>query len=96
MATFFQFLKEVLRRLRAEEDGQVVVEYLMLLAMTFITAYLLATGPIARFTKLMLADIKSAIGNVVQNGELTPGTIFQPGEPGHPADGQHFKALHLQ
>ncbi len=77
------------------ERGQTMVEYLMLLGAAFITTYIVMIGPMADFTKLMLATIRSAIGNVVQNGELTPGEVLQPGQSGHPGDPARAKPLHL-
>ena len=76
------------------ERGQTVVEYLLLLSAAFITTYLVMTGPMANFTRLMLATIRSSITNVVQNGELTPGQVSQPGQGGHPGDPARSKALH--
>ncbi len=82
------------RRL-GNERGQTMVEYLMLLAAAFITTYIVMIGPMANFTKLMLATIRSAIVNVVQNGELQPGEVLQPGQSGHPGDPARAKPLHL-
>ena len=79
-----------------DESGQTTVEYLLLLAMTFITAYLMVTGPVSRFTQLMLFTIRASLANVVQNGELNPGQVYAPGQPGHPSSPTRFKALHLQ
>lgn len=79
----------------AEEEGQTVVEYLLLLAMAFITAYILMTvGPLPRFTTQMLTDIRTRLGNVVRNGQMESQGL-QPGSPGHPTDPRRFKALHL-
>ena len=83
------------RSILNNERGQTVVEYLMLLALTFITSYLMVTGPVANFTKLMLATFRSSLVNVVQNAELQPGQQVEPGEGGHPSDPARGKALHL-
>ena len=75
--------------------GQTVVEYLMLMALAFITGYIVATGPMANFAKLMLATFRSSLVNVVQNAELKPGEQIEPGEGGHPSDPARAKPLHL-
>lgn len=77
------------------QSGQTTLEYMLLLATTFIVSYLVMTGPMSQFAQLMLATIRSALINVVQNGELTPGTVLQPGQAGHPGDPVRTKALHL-
>ena len=84
-----------MRRHVANTRGQAIVEYLMLLAAAFITTYLVITGPMASFTTSMIQTIRGAMGNVVQNGELTPGQVRQPGEPGHPGDPVRVRPLHL-
>jgi Flp pilus assembly pilin Flp len=85
-----------LKKRVSDESGQTTVEYLLLLAMAFIVAYFMITGPLSQFTLLMLAQIRSAIANVVQNGELAAGQVYEAGDPGHPSASQRFKALHLQ
>lgn len=67
----------------------------MLLAVTFLVSYLVIVGPMSNFTLLMIATIRSALINVVQNGELTPGEVLQPGQAGHPGDPARTKPLHL-
>jgi hypothetical protein len=84
-----------LKQKLGNERGQTTLEYMLLLATTFIVSYLVITGPMSQFTQLMLATIRSALINVVQNGELTPGTVLQPGQAGHPGDPVRAKALHL-
>lgn len=80
---------------RKNQRGQTTVEYLMLLAVTFLVSYLVIVGPMSNFTLLMIATIRSALINVVQNGELTPGEVLQPGQAGHPGDPARTKPLHL-
>jgi uncharacterized protein (UPF0333 family) len=77
------------------ERGQAVVEYLLLLSAAFITTYIVMTGPMAQFTRQMLATIRSSLVNVVQNGELSPGQVSSPGQSGHPGDPARTKALHF-
>ena len=79
-----------------DEGGQTTVEYLLLIAMSFLTAYFLVTGPVSKFTQLMLSTIRSSLANVVQNGEIASGQVFQPGQAGHPSDRKRFRPLHLQ
>ncbi len=83
------------RRNRQNQRGQTTVEYLLLLGAAFITTYLVMTGPMATFARLMISTIRSSLINVVQNGELTPGEVLQPGQNGHPGDPVRTKALHL-
>ncbi|MBY0370289.1 hypothetical protein K2X33_06350 [bacterium] len=83
------------RKKFGNERGQTVLEYLLLLSAAFITTYIVMTGPMGNFTRLMLATIRSSITNVVQNGELTPGQVLAPGQAGHPGDPARAKALHL-
>ncbi len=77
------------------QSGQTVVEYLMLLALTFVFGYLVMTLPVARFTTNMILTIRSSIVNLVRNGEMAPGTVTETGSAGHPGDPQRAKALHL-
>ena len=77
------------------QNGQVVVEYLMLLSLAFITAYLMITGPVATLTRLIVVTIRSSLENVVHNGEIRAGERINPGEAGHPSDPARGKALHL-
>ena len=80
---------------RLGRKGQTTIEYMMLLGAAFITSYLIVTGPMASFTRQMLGTIRSALVNVIQNGELQPGEVLQPGQGGHPGDPARAKALHL-
>lgn len=82
-------------RRRRGESGQTMVEYLLLLAVAFITAYILITGPVASFARDMITGIRVGLLNVVQNAELTTSAPQSPGASGHPTDGKRFKALHL-
>lgn len=75
--------------------GQTSLEYLMLLSVTFIAAYIMITGPIATFTQGTLVNIRSVLGSVIQNGEMDPGNIKGPGEAGHPSDPKRLRAVHL-
>lgn len=74
--------------------GQTTVEYLLLMALTFITAYIMITGPISTFTADMINRLRAGMGNMVQNGDLTSGPIVQPGTAGHPGDLTRLKRLH--
>jgi hypothetical protein len=77
------------------EHGQTSLEYLLLLMFTFISAYIMITGPLAKATQVILAGIHDALGNVIQNGEMRPGSVAQPGEAGHPGDPKRLRAVHL-
>lgn len=77
------------------QRGQTSLEYLLLLSVAFITSYIMITGPLATFTQLTLVTIRSALGNVIRNGEMKPGTVAEPGEDGHPSNPARLKPLHL-
>jgi Flp pilus assembly pilin Flp len=88
-------LVDIVKKFLKNEEGQVVVEWLLLMAMAFITAYVLINGDTLQgFTGRMLGDIQSRLGNVVRNGEMEPGGA-QQGSSGHPSDARRLKALHL-
>lgn len=74
--------------------GQTSVEYLLLLAACFITAFLLIKGPVAVFTRDVLSGITGGLQNIVTNGEFT-GDTFEFAKRGHPASPARLKPLHL-
>ncbi len=82
-------------RLQGNDRGQATVEYLLLMAVAFITTYLVITGPMGTFTQEMVGTIRAALVNVVQNGELTPGEVLRAGDSGHPGDPVRLKPLHM-
>lgn len=89
------FRRTHLARKLKDQSGQVVVEWLLLMAMAFITAYLLMTaGPLPTFTTQLIGDIRSRLGNVVRNAEMEA-TGGEQGSSGHPSDARRMKALHL-
>lgn len=67
--------------------GQTMVEWLLLMAASFITAYLVITGPIANFTVDFLAKLQRVTNNVVLTGESKVQTP--------PSDPKRFKPVHL-
>jgi len=71
-----------------------MVEYLMVLALAAGSAYLVVTGPVQAFTRLMVATIRSTIVNVVQNAELRPGEQAETGSGDHPGAANRGKRLH--
>lgn len=75
--------------------GQTSLEYLLLMSVAFITAYILITGPIGRFTNLTLLRIRGGIQNTVRNGEWREGEVQGPGEKGHPGDPDRLKPVHF-
>lgn len=75
--------------------GQTSLEYLMLLSVAFISAYIIITGPLATFTKLTLFRIRGGIQNTVRNGEWREGEVQAPGEKGHPGDPDRLKPVHF-
>jgi Flp pilus assembly pilin Flp len=76
------------------QKGQTAVEYLLLLAACFITAYLMIRGPVATFTKDTLTNILFGIKNVVTHGEWS-GEELEFAKKGHPASPGRLKPLHL-
>lgn len=66
----------------------------MLLALAAGSSYLVVTGPVQNFTRLMVATLRSTIVNVVQNAELRPGQQVNPGENDHPGQANRGKRLH--
>jgi len=76
------------------EKGQTVVEYLLLLSVTFIVAYIMITRPLAEFTTNLLDNITSGIGNLVHHAEWTGGEI-SVNHQDHPANPVRLRALHL-
>jgi hypothetical protein len=74
--------------------GQTSVEYLMLMAMAFITAYIIVTGPLATFTKGLFANLQEGIQNVITNAEWSPQEM-PVGSKAHPTSKEHFKPMHL-
>ena len=76
------------------KKGQTSIEYLLLLAVVFIAAYLMMTRPLADFTRQFLSDIRSGISNVIQHAEWSNEQIAV-GNPRHPASRERFRPLHL-
>lgn len=77
------------------ESGQTSVEYLMLLALVVIVAYLVITGPLSRFTNSVLLTIYNGVSQLVANGEWPPsGDEVGTGTP----EQERFsvRPLHLQ
>lgn len=77
------------------DRGQTVVEYLLLLVVTFTFGYFIITFPVARFTTSMILTIRSSIVNLVRNAEMSPGQVMETGQRGHPGDPARAKPLHL-
>ncbi len=74
--------------------GQTSVEYLLLLAAAFLTSYLIITGPLAGFTRDLLADIREGLGNLVEHAEWTTESI-EPGKGKHPGAPERLRPVHL-
>lgn len=83
-----------LRKNHWRERGQTSVEYLLLLAMTFITAYIVVRGPVSFFTAGIFRNLTFGLQNMVTNAEWSPNatTFNQTGDPSSQA---RLKALHL-
>lgn len=81
-------------RLLKSRKGQTSLEYLLLLSATFIAAYIMARGPVGKFTKEMFANIFSGIQNLITYAEWS-GEEITPGKGNHPMDPARTKPLHL-
>lgn len=79
---------------RRAERGQTSLEYLMLLAVAFIAAYLMVTKPVADFTKGLLTDIRNGMVNLVRNAELGRESP-EVGSPIHPSNPERLRPVHL-
>jgi hypothetical protein len=75
-------------------NGQTSVEYLLLMSVAFITAYMMSVGPLAGFTKDLINDLRAGLGNLVKHAEWAPGNI-DPSSDKHPASPRRTKAVHL-
>ncbi len=82
-------------RVLKNNRGQTSIEYLMLMAVTFVAAYIMITRPLAGFVSGMITEIRVGILNVIQHGEWAPGQIITPGQPGHPGDPKRLRPVHL-
>lgn len=86
-------VRMVSRSLRSEK-GQTTFEYLLLLSMTFLVAYILISDPIARYTRDLITDIRTGLNNLVLNAEWTKDKI-EVQNPKHPGNPQRLKPVHL-
>lgn len=75
------------------EKGQTVVEYLLLTLAAAATA-LFILPEFGRFTVETIEDIRSRLGSVAKDGELSKSEKL-PGQRGHPSNPERFKALHF-
>lgn len=74
--------------------GQTSLEYLLLLAVTFIAAYIMVRGPVGTFTKELFTHITSGIQNLITHAEWSSEQLDY-GRPGHPTSTNRLKPLHL-
>lgn len=86
-------MERAVRKLR-DKRGQTSVEYLMLLAVAFITAYIMVTGPLADFTTAMVDNIRNNIQNMVKHAEWN-GEGIEISNPLHPSNPERVRPLHL-
>lgn len=87
-------MESVLKKLQSQR-GQTTIEYLLLMAVTFVVAYTMITaGPLPRFASGMLSDIRARLGNVVRNAEMD-NKGAEPGTAGHPSNPERLRPLHL-
>jgi len=83
-----------LKKKAKDQRGQTAVEYLLLLAVTFIVTYLSVTGPFADFTVSLLENLRSGIRNTVQHGEWSAEPLDFD-DLRHPASPVRHRPLHL-
>ncbi len=79
----------------ANKRGQTSIEYLLLLAATFFTAFLMVKGPLSGFTESFVNGTRIALKNYVQTAEYETEEI-QVGSQQHPSSSQRFKAVHFE
>lgn len=75
------------------QRGQTSLEYLLLLAATFIAAYIVMTGPIATFTTQLLTNIRLGLFNLIVAAEWPPSTRSTAQDPNKEVI--NVKPLHL-
>ncbi len=79
--------------LKNNESGQTLVEYLLLIAASAITAYLIVSrGPLPEFTMKMLQSLKGAITSILRTGEIENTGDFS--DKRHPSSKERLKAVH--
>ena len=81
-------------KLSQNRKGQTSVEYLLLMATAFLSAYLIITGPMSSFTRQLLAHIRSGISNAITHAEWSERTIV-PAKDMHPGNPQRTRPVHL-
>lgn len=79
-----------------DRRGQTAVEYLMLTALAFMVAYMLAIRPFAKFSADMMFTIHNNLHNAVSAAEMSQGPRITPQDDLHPSNPARFKALHLK
>lgn len=83
-----------MKRALNNRRGQTSLEYLLLLAATFIAAYLMVRGPIGKFTNQMFANIFSGLQNLITYAEWSSEEMEAP-TGSNPASPDRLKPLHL-
>lgn len=84
-----------MRRQLRNKRGQTSLEYLLLLAATFITAYIMVRGPIGKFTNQMFANIFSGLQNLITYAEWSSEDMEDVTKGSNPASPDRLKPLHL-
>lgn len=79
----------------ANKRGQTVVEYLLLLAVTFITTFLMMSGPIGNYVNSFITAMQTNMQNFIKNSEWGPDEV-EIGNPEHPSSPSRLKPLHIQ
>lgn len=75
------------------QGGQTSLEYLLLLSVSTLVAYLVIKGPASKFTAGIIEEILTGIQNVVAHAEWTPGTLeYRKGK--HPTNPGRLKPVH--
>lgn len=83
-----------LRAFKTDRKGQTSLEYLLLMATTFLVSYLIMTGPLSGFTRQLLIDIRAGIGNAITHAEWTDEPI-ERGKDKHPGNPSRVRPVHL-
>lgn len=83
------------RSAMSSEKGQVMVEYLLLLSVTFLIAYLMISrGPLKDTTLNIVEDIRNGLSSLVRYGEFTAQPV-EPPNPKYPGSPERLRPLHL-
>ncbi|MCB0406421.1 MAG: hypothetical protein KDD51_16685 [Bdellovibrionales bacterium] len=74
--------------------GQTAVEYLLLLAVAFITTFIMMSGPIGNYVGNFITAMQTNMQNFIKNSEWGPDEV-DLNDPEHPSSPQRLRPLHF-